>query len=267
VLQTTAFRYSTTPDRLSIVNITDEGVLVDVTVRCGIDVDRALGIGLTPAQAEHAAKMRWRGAGAEWWERLREWSVDRARGYVPGHVHLDVLEPIHVSWNGTRLVTATIVGPAHVPVVQRARIADKQDWLRPMDLRILAKPDSMDALWTFVQHSWREKVQVAVKTEAVGTVLGYSLERSIDMPVSLKRESARLARSDESAGITSSPAHTRCGLARRHCQAGPFGRVQVRVQGRSPLVCPGDSQEPDTVRLYCSLVACRCVPTGRTAHG
>ena len=144
-------------------------------------------IGLARAEKEHAAKMRWRGADAEWVERLREWSVDRMRGYVPDHVHLDVLEPIYVSWKGTRLLTAHIIEPVHVPIVQRAHAS--RDWLQPMSMRVLAKPESVEDLWALVQQGWRDKVQLAIRTKAMGTLFGYSMERTIDMPVSLTRES------------------------------------------------------------------------------
>jgi hypothetical protein len=108
------------------------------------------------------------------------------RGYVPDHVHLDVLEPIYVSWNGTRLLTAHIIEPVHVPIVQRAHAS--RDWLKPMSMRVLAKPESVEDIWALVQQGWRDKVQLAIRTKAVGTLFGYSMERTIGMPMSLTRE-------------------------------------------------------------------------------
>ena len=189
-LQSTAFRYSTTPERLNIVNISEDGVLVELTVRCGIDADRAMGVGLSRAQAEHAAKMGYRGAGADWWERIRAWSVDQMRGHVPSHVHIDVLEPIRIRSNGTVLATVDILTPLHVPIVQRA----SGDWLEPMPLMLLAKPvATMDAIWAFIQHGWEtEQVKVTVAAAAVRGMLPryrWSLERAIELPVSVKRKS------------------------------------------------------------------------------
>jgi hypothetical protein len=77
-LQDTAFQYKG-PDGISIVKITDDGILVNVSLRAGIDWDRALGIQRWTDEEEKQEAV-WkgdRGTGADWWESLRQWTAWR----------------------------------------------------------------------------------------------------------------------------------------------------------------------------------------------
>lgn len=169
------------PTDISVVNITEAGVLADVVVRCGIDMDRAMAVRLSDIEAKHAAKLGFRGAGAAWWESIRSRVVDVAGSYIPRHVRLE-LDRIDVSTNGTALAIATVT-PIHVPIVQQAQ----GDWLQPMPMRVLAKPTaSMDTLWKLLQGAWEtELANVSVAT----TVKYGSYQKAVELPILFRGES------------------------------------------------------------------------------
>ena len=98
-LPKTAFRY-TSPEEVKILNITEEGVLVNVTIRCGIDADRVFGVQGFSSNEEKAvaSQLGKRGVGADWWEDLRRWTARMAINQLPSQaVEVNLSQRIFIS--------------------------------------------------------------------------------------------------------------------------------------------------------------------------
>jgi hypothetical protein len=167
-LPETAFAYAG-PDNVQVLNVTDDGILVNVSVRCGIDIDSALGIAkLAPEAKAEAGERGDRGTGAEWWEALRRWTAYRALDQLPAKsIQVNVSEPILVfpkHFESPPLLSLRILDGLLVPLV--ADVDPKSAWLKPVSFLALAKPiASTGQLWEFVQHAWLDgeaKVVVSI---------------------------------------------------------------------------------------------------------
>ena len=156
-LPKTAFAYAG-PDNVQVLNVTDDGILVNVSVRCGIDVDSAMGISrLDPAAKAEAAERGDRGTGAEWWESLRRWSAYRALDQLPARaIQVNVSDPIFIfpkHFDSPPLLSLRIFDDLFIPLV--ADVDPKSAWLKPVSFLALAKPIATTGqLWEFVQHAW-----------------------------------------------------------------------------------------------------------------
>jgi hypothetical protein len=181
-LQDTAFQYAG-PDGISIVNITDDGIYVNVSLRAGIDWDKALGIQQWGNEEEKQAAV-WkgdRGTGAEWWEKLRQWTAGKMmaqlsepaiRINVPDQV---LILPEH--FDTFPLLKVSIPSAFQVPLVKNVRSKD-QDWLPPLSILALAKPiASTGDLLAFAQKAWEHgelKVVIGVpKAQATIPLQGW----------------------------------------------------------------------------------------------
>jgi hypothetical protein len=202
-LQDTAFRYSG-PDGISVVNITEAGILVNVSLKAGIDWDKALGIQQWANEEEKQGAV-WkgeRGTGAEWWENLRRWTASKMMGQlsersikveIPDQV---IILPDH--FNSFPLLSVSIPSAFRVPLVMDAPI-NKNDskWLPPLHILALAKPvASTGDLLAFAQRAWEQgevKVVIGVpKARATIPITGWlakfariekeDITKSIQMP-------------------------------------------------------------------------------------
>ena len=174
-LPRTAFRY-TLPDEVKVLNVTEDGVLVNVKSRCGIDLDQALGVQGFFSDDEKAAAIErgMRGVGAEWWEHLRRWTAHKAFAHLP-HQAIAVHIPDHVfifphQFSSPPLLSLSLQSPLLVPLVTDVPLSTQSstpDWLRPVSFTAIAKPvASTGQLWEFAQRAWSEgqaKVVVGVR--------------------------------------------------------------------------------------------------------
>lgn len=160
-LQDTAFQYQG-PDGISIVNITDDGILVNVSLRAGIDWDRALGIQQW-ADEEEKQEAVWkgdRGTGADWWESLRQWTARKMmRQLSEPTVQVSIPDQVLVlpdHFNSFPLLQVTIPSEFAIPLIANAR-SDTRDWLPPLSILALAKPiASTGDLLAFAQRAWEQ---------------------------------------------------------------------------------------------------------------
>ncbi|OCF43749.1 hypothetical protein I317_02353 [Kwoniella heveanensis CBS 569] len=184
-LPKTAFAYSS-PDSVSVLNITDDGLLLNLTVRCGIDADRALGVQWFSSEREKdsAAERGERGVGAEWWEKLRRWTAHRAlKSLDQPSVNVNVSSSIHIyphRASSSPLLSVKILDSLQIPLVwdipQQAP-NDEPTWLQPLAFTALAKPlASTGELWEFIQRGWVEG-SVRVKVE-IATVQAKPAEKA-----------------------------------------------------------------------------------------
>jgi hypothetical protein len=158
LLSTTAFTYLG-PDDVRILNITDDGILVQVSLRCGVDVDDALGLYRFKGAAEkdEAIASGTRGTGAEWWEELRRWVAYRVLDQLPTKtIEVNVTDPMTIytgSLDSLPLLSMTILDNLTIPLV--TGVDRNLSWLQPLTFTALAKPiASTGQLWEFVQHAW-----------------------------------------------------------------------------------------------------------------
>ena len=167
LLPRTAFRY-TPPESISILNITDDGVLVNVTVRCGIDADNVLGVSRYRSEADraHAEKHGLRGVGAAWWENLRRWSAHTSLARLPSTIEVEsphiLIFPRH---SASPILAVNISQRINIPLVANAQ----GDWLRPVPIIAVAKPvGSPDDIWAFIKQGWASgRIQVVIKAAEV----------------------------------------------------------------------------------------------------
>ena len=160
-LQDTAFQYAG-PDGISIVNITDDGILVNVSLRAGIDWDRALGIQQW-ADEEEKQEAVWkgdRGTGADWWESLRQWTARKMmRQLSEPTVQVSIPDQVLVlpdHFNSFPLLQVTIPSEFAIPLIANAR-SGTRDWLPPLSILALAKPiASTGDLLAFAQRAWEQ---------------------------------------------------------------------------------------------------------------
>ncbi len=164
-LPKTSFKY-TPPEEVKVLNVTEDGVLVNVTVRCGINADRAFGIERYDNDDEKAAASERgaRGMGAEWWEDLRRWTARKALAQLPSRavaVHVPeqiLILPHHIT--SPPLLTVSIPSTLLVPLISDVSLStlpDSTDWLQPISFTAIAKPlASTGQLWEFAQRVWAE---------------------------------------------------------------------------------------------------------------
>lgn len=162
-LQDTAFRYSG-PDGISVVNVTEAGILVNVSLKAGIDWDRALGIQQWADEEEKQGAV-WkgeRGTGAEWWEHLRRWVAGRMMGQLSEQsVLVDIPDQVIIlpdHFESFPLLSVSIPSEFKVQLVANAPI-DPSDlrWLPPLHILALAKPiASTGDLLAFAQRAWEQ---------------------------------------------------------------------------------------------------------------
>jgi hypothetical protein len=178
-LQDTAFRYAG-PDGISVVNVTEAGILVNVSLRAGIDWDRALGIQAWADEEEKQGAV-WkgeRGTGAEWWENLRRWTADKMMGQLSdSSIKVDLPEQVIIlpdHFDSFPLLKVSIPSEFNVPLVKNVP-ANPNDlgWLPPLHMMALAKPvASTGDLLAFAQRAWEQgeiKVVISVP-EARATI-------------------------------------------------------------------------------------------------
>lgn len=215
-LPKTAFRYSG-PEGVSILNITDEGVLVNITIGCGIDADQVLGFShnawRSEAEKEEAAARGWRGTGSEWWEGIRRWAGGMALGQLPTQaVQVVSPEPIFVHphhEDQSALVIINITQPFEVPIVSGVSANASQvtvkksdsdlNWLQPVHIIALVKPiASTGELFQYAQEAWAagqikfivrlQKVQGRIPGEAWWSKYAKGEQKDIAVDVSLPGE-------------------------------------------------------------------------------
>ena len=106
LLPNKAFVYAG-PDALHVLDIRNDGVLVNVSLRVGIDADLALGVNQrhrTEEEKEEAAAAGQRGNGVHWWEKLRRWVARQALLQLPEQViEVMIPQPIAISPLGSIL--------------------------------------------------------------------------------------------------------------------------------------------------------------------
>lgn len=159
-LTKTAFKYDPTPLSVSVLDVTDDGVLVNATILCGMDLDRALGIQRFESDEERevAEQRGERGTGAAWWENLRRWAARKGLGRLSDkRVIVSMPSPINIfarMGDTTPLFGVRIQKPLDVPMV--SGVQDKQgEWMKPMSVLVLAKPLASTAdLMEFGQRGW-----------------------------------------------------------------------------------------------------------------
>lgn len=161
-LQETAFQYAG-PDAISIVNVTDDGVLVNVSFRAWIDWDQTLGIRSwgDESEKEDAGARGDRGANVEWWENLRRWTAGRVLGLlVKRSVEVEIPEQVLIlpdHFTTIPLFSVTLPHRLQVPIVPGADT--NKEWLQPLHILALAKPiASTGDLMAFAQESWELRV-------------------------------------------------------------------------------------------------------------
>ena len=165
------------PDGISVLNIMDNGVLVNVSVRLGIDADQVLAIrdphALSEDERKEAGLRGDRGSGAEWWESIRRWTARQALARLSSpSVRVTFPSEIIVRTTGSdvvSLVSLAIDQPLDVPLIQEVTPDDGNRWLRPVTFTALAHPmaSSVD-LWSFVHRAWMDgQVNVMVEVDKV----------------------------------------------------------------------------------------------------
>ena len=170
LLPTTAFTYAG-PDDIHVLNVTDDGILVQVSLRCGIDMNTVLGLyrysGIS--RKEDAIAIGMRGTGAKWWESVRRWAAHRVLDRLPAKtVEVNVTDPILIfpsHFESPPLLSLRVLDNLTIPLV--TGVDRDSSWLQPLTFTALAKPiASTGQLWDFVQHAWtvgEAKVVISVR--------------------------------------------------------------------------------------------------------
>ena len=173
-LPTTAFAYSG-PESIHVLDITDHGVLVNVTVRLGIDADLALGTKTrSKGDREDAAGRGERGLGVGWWEKIRRWTARQALAQLPQQavnvVFPESIDIFPAHFSSPPLLSLSVNQTVPVPLV--LDVDSKKNWLQPVSFVALARPmASGPQLWEYIQTTWMQgqvKVVVSVPTVEVG---------------------------------------------------------------------------------------------------
>ncbi|WWD22810.1 hypothetical protein CI109_107304 [Kwoniella shandongensis] len=156
-LPRTAFAY-TPPESISVLNVTEHGLLVNISLRGGIDADQALGIQIHTSEEKKALGGKGdRGGGADWWESVRRWLGHRM---LRGHSQILVSAPEAIylfphHFTSPPLLSLIIQDQLRLPLVVDA--TPDKSWLKPISFTALAKPiASTGDLWEFAQHGWAE---------------------------------------------------------------------------------------------------------------
>ena len=153
VLPRKAFQYRL-PENISILNVTEEGVYVNLTIPCGIDADEVLGIKpFVGAGDRRDAEVRgYRGTGAAWWENLRRWTARTSLGYLPDNIEVSIGQIlVYPERSTTPILGVNIEYPIGIPMVANA----SGSWLQPLPVVALAKPiGTSEQFWAFVRQGW-----------------------------------------------------------------------------------------------------------------
>lgn len=159
-LQDKAFQYAG-PDGVSVVNVTDDGVLVNVSLRAGIDWARSAGVQRWADEREKEAAIErgWRGTGAEWWEDLRRWTAGKMMAHLDRKtVRVDIPEQVLIfpdHFTSFPLFSVAIPNDIEIPLVADVSAGTKDHWLKPVHVLALAKPiASTGDLMAFAQKAW-----------------------------------------------------------------------------------------------------------------
>jgi hypothetical protein len=168
---------------------------VNITLRCGIDYDKAAGIAsLSEVEREEAVQRGDRGLGSDWWENLRRWTGHQVlRTMDIRSVQVEIPGLIHVyphSIDSAPLLSVHIYEPLEIPLIPDIT----NQGLQPISFEVLAKPiASTGDLWAFAQHSWAAgEVNAVIGVRKVlgrvpaipgfGDVSAYRLSINVDMP-------------------------------------------------------------------------------------
>jgi hypothetical protein len=205
-LPKTALRY-TLPEDIQVLDVAENGIRLNVTVRCGIDYDRVMGISrseLVGLQREEAEMRGDRGLGAGWWEDIRRWAAHKGlKATGISTIEVEIPRDITVYRSGDTskaLLSAVLSEPVQIPLLPNlsasAQAAGGKDGtgLQSVSFEILAKPiASTGELWDMLQHAWASgevTVSVGVR-KALGRVPGllwsgdisaYNLAMDITIP-------------------------------------------------------------------------------------
>lgn len=202
-LPQTAFKY-TSPSSISVVNVTDDGILVNITLSCGIDVDRALGIQnfYQESERQKAAERGDRGMGAVWWESLRRKSANWLIGSLQRkQMSLDISKGVYIfpeNDSSPPLGHIDLLGPLSIPLVTGVPpySPDHPDlsWLEPISFTAFVKPmASSGEIWNFIHQGWLHGgLNVAVGAESIQTGLGDGEERWWGRWVTMKEKDVSL---------------------------------------------------------------------------
>ncbi|WWD06000.1 hypothetical protein V865_004085 [Kwoniella europaea PYCC6329] len=180
-LPKTAFSYSP-PDSISILNVTDDGILLNISLRCGIDADEAFGVKAkvfaTPEEKADAEERGERGLGSEWWENIRKWTAHRFLSKLDKpSVSVNIPSSIEITspqFKSSPLLSVHVLDELEVPLIwdispRPLPPGSQPDWLRPISITALAKPlASTGELWEFVQRGWVEgAIRVTIEVNYV----------------------------------------------------------------------------------------------------
>ncbi|OCF71343.1 hypothetical protein I204_07970 [Kwoniella mangroviensis CBS 8886] len=180
-LPKTAFSYSP-PGSISIVNVTDDGILLNISLRCGIDADEALGVKAkvfaTPEEKADAEERGERGLGSKWWENIRKWTAHRFLSKLDNpSVSVNIPSSIEITsrqFKSSPLLSVNVLDELEVPLIwdispRPLPPGSQPDWLRPISFTALAKPlASTGELWEFVQRGWVEgAIRVTIEVNHV----------------------------------------------------------------------------------------------------
>lgn len=134
-LPRTAFKYAP-PDSISVLKLDDDGILLNVSLRCGIDVDRALGIRPDDTDREQ---------GAAWWEALRRWTAYRVLPHLPSTVNVKLPAPLIASLHSNASISLRVLDNMPIPMISGADSAD--GWMKPISFLVLSKPETASVEW------------------------------------------------------------------------------------------------------------------------
>ncbi|WRT63513.1 uncharacterized protein IL334_000418 [Kwoniella shivajii] len=176
-LPRTAFAYSP-PDSISVLNITDDGLLLNISIRCGIDADRAFGVKEfdNPQEKAEAEERGERGLGAAWWEHLRRWTAHKALSKLQDPtVSVYIPDSIQISaphFKSSSLMSVSIQDELQIPLIWNINPQPPNtdpEWLQPLSFTALAKPvASTGELWEYVQRGWAQgEVKVTIDINRV----------------------------------------------------------------------------------------------------
>lgn len=157
LLPRTAFSYAG-PDDVHVLNVTDDGILLKISLRCGIDVDNALGLSRAYDLGKDESDLHgMRGRGAQWWESLRRRTAHAILDQLPAqNIHIKLLDPLVVFTGHSEripLLSLDVLDDLKIPLIRD--VDPRAPWLKPLTFVALAKPIATTGqLWEFIQHAW-----------------------------------------------------------------------------------------------------------------
>jgi hypothetical protein len=167
------------PERVDVINVTNEGIWIEMDGFVGVDADWMLGVGKqTAAQGE-------RGGGAAWWESLRgyfgRWMVRQVgemRVNIPDSVEVFASPPISTNHP---IITCDVTQSLPVPLTPSLRSAHPPifpphtdypgvaAWLTPISVVVKVAPIARpEELLEFARQGWmRGKVGLDIRVKQV----------------------------------------------------------------------------------------------------